>query len=149
MTSTGHPKKRQISHQCSSPRRQHSQNMHRIICPMHHAATSPSFCAWTIHMTQLTPVFLVTAFSPAWRLAFQTYGVSHIPDVMSLDLQQIFHREQGGQVPEKMVRTCVDVDAIIYFIFENFHSFVAHSCTAAWSRCTPPFDPLAVSKTSQ
>ncbi|CAN0529866.1 unnamed protein product, partial [Ectocarpus sp. 12 AP-2014] len=25
----------------------------------------------------------------------QTYGVSHVPDVMSLDLQQLFHREQG------------------------------------------------------
>lgn len=33
----------------------------------------------------------------------QTYGVSHVPDVMSLDLQHIFHQEQGGEVPEKML----------------------------------------------
>ena len=33
----------------------------------------------------------------------QTYGVSHVPDVMSLDLQQLFHREQGGDVPDQMV----------------------------------------------
>lgn len=32
----------------------------------------------------------------------QTYGVSHVPDVMSLDLQQLFHREQDGNVPDKM-----------------------------------------------
>ncbi|CAM9856321.1 unnamed protein product [Scytosiphon promiscuus] len=33
----------------------------------------------------------------------QTYGVSHVPDVMSLDLQQLFHREQGGDVPDQML----------------------------------------------
>eukprot|EP00752_Nemacystus_decipiens_P005815 g5260.t1 len=33
----------------------------------------------------------------------QTYGVSHVPDVQSLDLQQLFHREQGGNVPDQML----------------------------------------------
>eukprot|EP00903_Cladosiphon_okamuranus_P014142 g13143.t1 len=33
----------------------------------------------------------------------QTYGVSHVPDVMSLDLQQLFHRDQGGDIPEQML----------------------------------------------
>ncbi|CAM9514644.1 unnamed protein product [Discosporangium mesarthrocarpum] len=37
----------------------------------------------------------------------QTYGVSHVPDIMRLDLQHIFHRPQGGDVPDTMVACLV------------------------------------------
>lgn len=46
----------------------------------------------------------------------KTYGVSHVPDVMSLDLQQLFHREQGGDVPDQMVSRKATYEALVRYI---------------------------------